>query len=92
MKFDVIETAQSSQTAIMVLAPGESSGRKENEHAQSEQVLYLTDGELYAEVGDRSFTMKSGDSAIVRKGIPHRFENRTSRDAVTFNVYSPPAY
>ena len=76
----------------MTLAPGEASGPKENEHARSEQVLYLVEGELHAEVGDRTFTMKAGDSIIVGKAVPHRFENRAERPAVTFNVYSPPAY
>jgi len=76
----------------MTLAPGESSGPKENEHARSEQVLYLVEGELHAELGDRTFTMKAGDSVIVRKDVPHRFVNRGRSEAVTFNVYTPPAY
>jgi mannose-6-phosphate isomerase-like protein (cupin superfamily) len=92
VKFSVIDTSQGSQTAWMTLAPGESSGPKENEHARSEQVLYLVEGELQAEVGDRAFTMKAGDSVIVPKDAAHRFENRGQRPAVTFNVYTPPAY
>ncbi len=92
MKFDVLETAKGSQTARMTLAPGEQSGPKENEHAQSEQVLFVEVGELHAEVGERNFTMKRGDSVIVGINVPHRFENRTEDDVVTFNVYSPPAY
>ncbi len=77
----------------MVLQPGEESGpRKENEHAQSEQVLYLAEGTLEAEIGERTFGMRAGDSAIVGKGVAHRFVNRGSAPAVTFNVYSPPAY
>jgi mannose-6-phosphate isomerase-like protein (cupin superfamily) len=89
----VLQTGELSQTAIMTLDPGEASGpRKENEHAQSEQVLYLAEGELYAEIGDRSFTMRSGDSTIVRRDQPHKFTNASSKRAVTFNVYTPPAY
>ncbi len=76
----------------MTLAPGEASGPKENEHPSSEQVLYLVKGELHAELGDRAFTMKMGDSVIVGKGTAHRFENRAASPAVTFNVYAPPAY
>ena len=92
MKFSVIDTSQASQTAWMTLASGEASGPKENEHGASEQVLYLVEGELHAEVGDRRFLMKAGDSVIVGKGVAHRFENRAQRPAVTFNVYTPPAY
>lgn len=92
MKFEVLETGKGAQTATMILRAGESSGPKENEHAQSEQVLFLQSGELHAEVGERTFTMKPGDAVIVGINVPHRFENRGSEDAVTFNVYSPPAY
>ena len=92
MKFSVIDTSQASQTAWMELAPGEASGPKENEHAASEQVLYLVEGELHAELGERTLRMRAGDSVIVGKRVPHRFENRAARPAVTFNVYTPPAY
>lgn len=92
MKFEVLATGKGAQTATMILQPGESSGPKENEHAQSEQVLFLQSGELHAEVGVLSFTMKAGESVIVGINVPHRFENRGSEAAVTFNVYSPPAY
>jgi mannose-6-phosphate isomerase-like protein (cupin superfamily) len=90
--FSVLQTAQLSQTAVMAIGPGESSGPKENEHAASEQVLYVIEGELYAEAGEKSFTMRAGDSTIVRRGVPHRFTNRTQQPALTFNVYTPPAY
>ena len=92
MEFRVLQTAELSQTAIMTLEPGEASGPKENEHAQSEQTLYLTEGELHAEIGDRSFTMRAGDSAIVARNQAHKFTNRSQKRAVTFNVYAPPAY
>lgn len=92
MKFEVIDTAESSQTAWMTLAPGEASGPRSNEHAESEQVLYLAEGALEAQIGERRFTMRAGDSVIVPKRADHRFENRGSAPAVTFNVYSPPAY
>jgi mannose-6-phosphate isomerase-like protein (cupin superfamily) len=90
--FSIMQTAQLSQTAVMSIGPGEESGPKENEHPQSEQVLYVIEGEVYAEIGERSFTMRAGDSTIVRRGVPHRFSNRTQEPALTFNVYAPPAY
>jgi mannose-6-phosphate isomerase-like protein (cupin superfamily) len=90
--FGVLETAQRCQTAVMTLAPGEESGPKQNEHPQSEQVLYLVEGELEAEIGDQRLTMRPGDSVIVATQTPHRFSNRSDRPAVTFNVYAPPAY
>jgi mannose-6-phosphate isomerase-like protein (cupin superfamily) len=76
----------------MVLAPGESSGPKSNEHAESEQVLFVTSGEIEAEIGERRFVMRAGDSAIVPKRVAHRFTNAGKESAITFNVYTPPAY
>lgn len=90
--FSVLQTAELSQTAVMAIGPGEESGPKENEHPASEQVLYVIEGELCAEIGERSFTMRAGDSTIVRRGVPHRFANRTGEPVLTFNVYAPPAY
>ncbi len=92
MDFRVIETGEASQTAWMTLAPHESSGPKCNEHGASEQILYLVEGALDAEVGERKFAMKAGDSVIVGKNVDHRFKNDGGVPAITFNVYAPPAY
>jgi len=56
--FDVLETAKRCQTAVMTLAPGEESGPKQNEHPESEQVLYLVEGELEAEIGELLHRMR----------------------------------
>ncbi len=90
--FAVLQTGELSQTAVMTIGPGEDSGPKQNEHPASEQVLYVVEGELHAEIGERAFTLRAGDSTIVRREVPHRFTNRTQQPALTFNVYSPPAY
>jgi len=90
--FAVMDTTDLTQTAVMTIEPGDSSGPKANEHAGSEQVLYVVEGELEAEIGDESFTMRPGDSVIVRRNVAHKFTNRGSKPALTFNVYTPPAY
>jgi mannose-6-phosphate isomerase-like protein (cupin superfamily) len=91
--FDVLHTGQGLQTAVMDLEPGGGeSGEKTNEHPQSEQVLFVVEGEVEAEIGDERRTLRAGDSVVVPRGVAHRFANRGSRTARTFNVYSPPAY
>jgi mannose-6-phosphate isomerase-like protein (cupin superfamily) len=90
--FAVLENGSQLQTAVMLLEPGEASGPLANEHLQSEQVLVVVEGTVEAEIGNNRFTMKSGDSAIVPRDEPHRFTNRSSERAVTFNVYAPKAY
>ncbi len=76
----------------MRLTPGKASGPMGNEHPQSDQVLLVIEGELLAEIGDEKTTLRKGDFVIVPAGVPHRFVNHGGSDAMTFNVYSPPAY
>jgi len=90
--FDVLQTSDGSQTAIMALDPGESSGQKANEHPQSEQILLVLEGEVTAEIGDETARLRKGDVVIVPRSAPHRFTNRGEKKALTFNVYVPPAY
>ncbi len=90
--FSVLQTGSALQTAAMRLEPGAASGPMGNEHAGSEQMLYVVEGEVTAEIGDRKFVMNSGECVVVPKNVPHRFRNESARPALTLNVYSPPAY
>jgi mannose-6-phosphate isomerase-like protein (cupin superfamily) len=90
--FEVLQTGERSQTAMMTLAPGDATGDKAEAHEKSDQVLLMLDGELTGEVGERRLHLKKGDVIIIPAGVKHRFLNRARKSAVTFNVYSPPAY
>jgi mannose-6-phosphate isomerase-like protein (cupin superfamily) len=90
--FEVLQTSERSQTAMMTLKPGDASGSKAEAHDKSDQVLLMLDGELNGEVGDERLSLKKGDVIIIRARTKHRFVNGSSKPAVTFNVYSPPAY
>ncbi len=90
--FEVLQTSERSQTAMMTLAPGDATGARAEAHEKSDQVLLMLDGELTGEVGDQHPSLKKGDVIIVPAGVKHRFVNRAAKPAVTFNVYSPPAY
>jgi mannose-6-phosphate isomerase-like protein (cupin superfamily) len=76
----------------MTLASGEASGRKAEAHEKSDQVLLMVSGKLSGTVGPETVNLKKGDVLLIRAGTPHRFENPGRRQAVTFNVYSPPEY
>ena len=90
--FKVLQTTKRSQTAVMTLGPGQSSGDEPEAHASSDQVLLLVDGELSAEIGRKRSRLKAGDVVIIPLRVKHRFTNRGDRSAVTFSVYSPPEY
>ena len=90
--FEVLQTGERSQTAMMTLAPGDATGQKAEAHEKNDQVLLMLDGELTGEVGDQHPNLRKGDVIIIPAGVKHRFVNRAAKPAVTFNVYSPPAY
>jgi mannose-6-phosphate isomerase-like protein (cupin superfamily) len=90
--FEVLGNGEELQTAVMRLDPGAASGPMGNEHAGSEQVLFVVEGEVEGEIGERSFKLRAGESVIVPKGVAHRFRNAGSDPALTFNVYAPAAY
>lgn len=91
-RFQVLQTTGRSQTAMMTLRPGEASSREPNTHENSDQVLLLLEGRVEAEVEGERRTMNRGDVVTVPAGARHKFTNTGDAPAVTFNVYSPPAY
>ena len=86
--FEVLQTSKRTQTAMMILSPGDATGRKAEAHEKSDQVLLMLSGT----VGPESVNLKKDDILLIRAGTPHRFENPGRQRAVTFNVYSPPEY
>ena len=90
--FEILQSSGRSQTAMMTLASGKSSGRKAEAHENSDQMLLILEGELSGEIGDEHLSLKKGDVIMIPTGVKHRFANRSRKRAVTFNVYSPPAY
>lgn len=90
--FQVLQTTDRSQTAVMDLAPGEASGDHAEAHPRSDQILLVLEGEVQAEIADEKARLRRGDVVIVPAGIDHRFFNRSDQPARTFSVYAPPAY
>src|SRR5256885_15632037 len=90
--FEVLQTTERSQTAMMTLKSGDETGSKAEAHEKSDQVLLMLDGELSGEVGNERPSLKKNDVIIISAGTKHRFVNRGTKPAITFNVYSPPAY
>lgn len=90
--FKVLQTTPRSQTAVMTLGPGQSSGGEPEAHKASDQVLLLIEGELSAEIADARSRMKPGDVVVIPPRTKHKFTNRGDVPAVTFSVYSPPEY
>jgi mannose-6-phosphate isomerase-like protein (cupin superfamily) len=90
--FEVLQTQERAQTAMMTLKSGAATGEKPEAHKGSDQVLLVLEGELNGEVGEERPHLRKGDVIIIPAGVKHRFTNPGQQAAVTFNVYAPPAY
>lgn len=90
--FEVLQTTERTQTAMMTLAPGRSSGSEAEGHKNSDQVLLVLEGQVEGEIAGKTITLGKGDVVVIPAGTKHRFSNRGAVDAVTFNTYSPPEY
>lgn len=90
--FEVMHTHKRAQTAMMTLAAGEATGAKAEAHPKSDQILLVLEGRISGSVGQERPRLKKGDVIIIPAGVKHRFTNRGTKRAVTFNVYTPPAY
>jgi mannose-6-phosphate isomerase-like protein (cupin superfamily) len=90
--FQVLDTTDRSQSAVMTLSAGGHSSEEMNVHQNSDQVLLVVEGEVEADIAGEKKALSKGDTCIVPAGTPHRFANRSKGISVTFNVYSPPEY
>lgn len=90
--FHVLAQSGRSQAAIMVLAPGESTGGSDNEHPTSDQWLYVLAGEGEAVVNGERVALLLGSLLLIEAGETHEIRNVGERPLETLNVYAPPAY
>jgi mannose-6-phosphate isomerase-like protein (cupin superfamily) len=90
--FSVLQTSKNTQTAVMTLMPGQSSGPEMEAHKTSEQVLLVLEGEVLAELESRVKTLKAYDVILIPAGTKHKFTNQGKTKCLTFNTYSPPEY
>jgi mannose-6-phosphate isomerase-like protein (cupin superfamily) len=52
----------------------------------------VLEGNLAAEISGKRTEMKKGSAVTVPAGTSQKFTNAGSTRAITFSVYSPPAY
>jgi mannose-6-phosphate isomerase-like protein (cupin superfamily) len=90
--FQVLHTTKQSQSAVMTLKPHGESSEELNVHEKSDQVIFIVEGKIEAEIGGAKRKLKTGDTCTIPAGTPHRLVNDGAKKAVTFNVYTPPEY
>jgi mannose-6-phosphate isomerase-like protein (cupin superfamily) len=65
-------------------------GAPEHIHHREDEVFYILEGELKIECGGEVFKATPGTSALLPKGLPHRFQNLADNRGKFF-ACSPPA-
>ena len=59
--FEVLQTSKRTQTAMMTLRPGKSSGSEPEGHKNSDQILLVLKGEVEGEIANETITLREGD-------------------------------
>ena len=59
--FEVLQTTKRTQTAMMTLKPGKSSGSEPEGHKNSDQVLLVLKGKVEGEIADETLTLRESD-------------------------------
>ena len=90
--FHVVAGNQRAQAAVMVLAPGATTGGPDNEHPDSDQWLYVVSGEGTAIVAEQHHQLTAGTLVLIEHGEDHEICNTGEVPLETLNLYVPPAY
>ena|SRR5690348_6706589 len=81
-----------SQSAEMVIAPGDCEGGPENKHRGADQWLFVVAGTGVAIVNGKRQRLKAGSLLLIERGSTHEIRNTGRTLLKTLNIYVPPAY
>jgi mannose-6-phosphate isomerase-like protein (cupin superfamily) len=85
----VVDTGEYVQVVVMSIPPGGEIG--EEVHLDTDQVLYLVDGEGEVILDGERADIREGDLVLVRAGVRHNFVNTDDEDDLKIiTMYAPP--
>lgn len=90
--FRIVAGNPRSEAAVMVLDPGETVGGPGNLHRESDQWLFVVDGEGEAVVDGQSRPLRAGTLLLIEAGETHEIRNTGAGPLETLNFYVPPEY
>ncbi|HEY3783620.1 MAG TPA: cupin domain-containing protein [Fimbriimonadaceae bacterium] len=90
--FRVLGGTGKCQIASMILKPGQVSGEYGTEHPQSDQILFVMDGNGFALTESEKTQIGAGDLILIEAGEEHQIGCEGTVPLRTLNFYSPPAY
>ncbi len=75
--------------AVFHLVAPPMSGPPLHVHSREDEFFYVLTGELLFEVDGVRHTVHAGGSVALQRGVPHRYQNFTDRDASLLIVTTP---
>lgn len=80
--------AETFTMGIVILEPGK--GHERHNHPNSEEVLYILDGEGHQTVGDEERDVSTGDTVYIPAGVEHSTINTAWKPLRVMALYGPP--
>ncbi|MFH1664816.1 MAG: XRE family transcriptional regulator [Candidatus Omnitrophota bacterium] len=74
---------------MLKITPGGETG-KEQDKIGVEKFVYVVSGSMDAAIGDRKYSLKTGDSLFFDASLPHSFANRGKTDTEAICIVTPP--
>lgn len=65
------------------------SGWHRHAHDEQDEWIYVVDGEIACEVGDRRLRLRRGESVFVPRTVAHAWASRSEVPATVLEVYQP---
>ena len=76
--------------SLLVIEEGGKTSKEENA-AGTEKFVYCTEGQVKADVGEKTFELKKGSSLYFNSSLSHSFANTGKKTAKLITVSSPTA-
>ena len=91
MVSEILSKTPRSEIAYMAFEPGQSTG-KGSVHPNSDQIIYVVEGEVEAEVQGEKARGGPGTVVLIPAGARHVIKNAGKGRLLVLSIYAPPAY
>lgn len=81
--------AQQLEVHHNIVAPHRNSGAEHYTHEGEEECVYVLEGQLDFEWGDKKYQLAAGDAILIDPKIGHSFSNNTEENVVVMWIISP---
>jgi mannose-6-phosphate isomerase-like protein (cupin superfamily) len=88
--FEVLQTTERSQTAVMTIAPGADGGPEERH--DGDQIVYVIEGEAVLRIDAAEHHAGPGALIMIPAGARHHVSNPGRTPLFFVTVYAPPEY